>query len=144
MICTKKKKSWSINTLPSAEGLSLGPGKFIKLYAGEKVIDYILSQVKRELWNRAGSREEAVRGSLGSVTTDEEHCVPLSLNQEREQKIPEEGWRWTRPSDGYLHLFSSKYFIRHNSRSCKVSQVSILKHNKYFVLNIWIRDISTY
>lgn len=79
--------------MPSAEGLSLGPGKFIKLCAAEKVINYILSQVKCEIWNGAGSREEAVRGSLGSVTTDEEHCVPLRLNQEREQKIPEEGWR---------------------------------------------------
>ena len=79
--------------MPSAEGLSPGPGKFIKLCAGEKVIDCILSQVKGKIWNRAGSREEALRGTLGSVTTDKEHCVPLSLNQEREQKIPEEGWR---------------------------------------------------
>ena len=83
----------SINSLPSAEGLSLGPGKFIKLCAREKVIDYILSQVKLAIWNRAGFREEAIRESLGSGTTDEEHCVPLSLNQKREQGIPEEGWR---------------------------------------------------
>lgn len=139
MICTKKRKLWSINTLPSAEGLSLGPGKFIKLCAGEKVIDYILSQVKHKIWNRAGSREEAVRGTLGSVTTDKEHCVPLSLNQEREQKIPEEGWRWTRPSDGYSHLFSSNYFIRDSTHGAEKSA----KSQYWNIVNIlfWIYEL---
>lgn len=83
----KKRKLWTHYHLLSAI-MSLGPASLC--YVGEKVIDYILSQGS----TRSGmSPEEVVRGTLGSVTTDKEHCVPLSLNQERTENTRRGMWR---------------------------------------------------